>query len=284
MYTLNVIGAGRLGQPVVRRLSEQRLVICQDVCNLTFESSCKACEFIGAGRPVQHFSELEPADIVLITTPDTHIVDVCNQLVALEKITPECMVVHCSASLPAECLQSAKDIGCQVVSVHPMRSFVVPEISYRHFRGTFCGVEGDEQACELFTAFFTAIGARVFQLNQQQKVLHHASAVFAANYLVTLSHLASQCAQAANMDALQAREMTISLMSSVLENLKTTASPEQALSGPLKRGDVEIISNHVNALKSTPLAEIYQQLGLLTLSLTEHDAKTEQELASALNS
>ena len=72
--TLNIIGAGHVGQVLGHLLSRLAGWEVQDVCNRTLHSSEQAVAFIGSGRPVANWNELRHADITLLSVADDQII------------------------------------------------------------------------------------------------------------------------------------------------------------------------------------------------------------------
>ncbi len=73
------------------------------------------------------------------------------------------------------------------------------------------------------------------------------------------------------------------LMQDALTNIKNL-SHQKALTGPLQRGDVETIKNHIASLRHhSKIKALYKILGELTLELTEHSDKKITEFKDILN-
>ena len=83
-------------------------------------------------------------------------------------------------------MQAASVRGAAIASIHPIRSFAVPEKIIHDFAGTYGGIEGDQRALDILAPLFTAIDAQLVTIKSEEKILYHAAAVFASNYLVTL--------------------------------------------------------------------------------------------------
>ena len=61
------------------------------------------------------------------------------------------------------------------------------------------------------------------------------------------------------------------LMNSSLANLEKANQVADALTGPLARGDLSIITNHLQAIEDLAINALYRTAGLATLPLTTHD-------------
>lgn len=284
MNIVNIIGCGRVGKTIGKLLHHNKLAKIQDISNTTFESAQKAINFIGAGTACQRFNALRPADIYFITTPDNRVESVCEQLLNNHAPKSTAIFVQCSGILPAaQSMAAAKAIGLKVASVHPLKSFADPNSSVETFAGTYCALEGDSEALKQCETLLTALDAQIFKLNSKQKPLYHAACVIASNYAVTLHDIAEKTFTHAGIDKNTAGKIAHSLMQSTLNNLENLPKKE-ALTGPINRGEIETIQQHILALLNHPhLLSAYQALGINTLPLTPHSDHTKQSFLHELN-
>ncbi len=281
---INFIGCGKLGKTIAKLLTLNNLVTIAGVLNSSLKSTTDATRFIGQGLPCETIQQLPPADIYFITVGDDSIERICNQLVTEGIFKSGAIVVHCSGFLSSDVLSKAKSAGCFIASIHPIKSFANPEQSIKDFAGTYCGLEGDENIKSLLANLFTSIGGIVFELDKKKKVLYHAAAVIASNYLVTLHHQAFECYKAAGVDAITSKKIVSMLMSNTLNNINNS-DHEKALTGPIQRGDTLTVKGHITHLHNHSLTKsIYSTLGLATLPLTTHSDQKKSELQAVLNS
>jgi predicted short-subunit dehydrogenase-like oxidoreductase (DUF2520 family) len=272
-YLINIIGCGRLGQALAFLLQEYAHINC--VLNQSLNSSLAAVKFIGTGIGISKYSQLTNADIYLIATGDDKIETACQKLAATNILKPGNVVFHCSGSLSSDVLSSAHTAGAKIASIHPNISFADPALSITEFAGTLCAAEGETDAVAILTKLFSTIGATVFTINKTAKTTYHLAGCIASNYLVTLSYIANKCYQQAGVPEKIAKQIVNSLMGSTLNNL-TKLSHKAALTGPIARGDIKTIANHISVLEKE-IKEIYALLGKQTLALVGHD-KQEQLL------
>lgn len=80
MKTLNVIGCGSVGKTLSRLWTQNGVFRVQSVLNRSLESGSRAVEFVGAGRAVDDYARLGPADLVMIATSDEAIETCCRRL------------------------------------------------------------------------------------------------------------------------------------------------------------------------------------------------------------
>lgn len=277
----NIIGAGNLGKTLGFLLKNKGIQI-GGVCNTSIENAMNAVDFIGAGSHSASIHDLPPADITFITTPDGIINSVCNELSKAHNLKNGSIIVHCSGALTSDILHAAKSRGCFVASVHPMRSFANPRISVEQYEGTYCAVEGDEEAIPQVESLFRSIGSITYKISKEKKSSYHAAGVFASNYLVTLSQQALFCLEEAGVEKDMAMRVITNIMKGTVTNLERTLSPRESLTGPIQRGDVSTVKKHLDGFQSVQQKELYSKLGLATMALTTLDTDKRVKLTEAL--
>ena len=275
LQTLSVIGCGKVGKTLVRLWTEHQTFQLLDVLNRSSTSAQQACDFIGAGSAVTAYTALRHADIYLIAASDDQIATCCAALAASGKLSGNSIVFHCSGALSSQALSSATAQGAAVASIHPIRSFADPQQVVRHFAGTYCGSEGDAQALAVLTPAFDAIGAHCVGIKRDNKILYHAAAVFASNYLVTLIDVARQAYVEAGLTPDIALQLIAPLLTESAENA-FRLGPATALTGPIARGDMATVARQYQAVQqwNPEIAALYRQFEALTLTLArqkDHD-------------
>lgn len=280
---VNFIGAGNLGKTIATLIAKQSTIVIQGVCNSSLESSQQAINLIGQGTAYGNIIDLPPADITFITTPDNDIETCCHILSTSKQLKPSSIIVHCSGSLSSDVLSAVKIQNCHVASTHPMRSFANPEISIREYEGTYCAIEGDEDAITILQPLFLKIGSITYTIDRSKKAMYHAAGVFASNYLIAIAERSQYCLKQAGVDNGTAINITLSLMQGTLKNLEITESPEKSLTGPIKRGDIETIKKHLKAMPNKRLSDLYKSLGLATVRVAKLKNNKAQEIESLLS-
>lgn len=266
--TVTIIGCGKVGRTLGRLWHANNVAVIGDILNTSPASGERAAHFIGAGRAIARIQDLQSSDIFMIAASDDRIVACCEALANSGRLSASSIVFHCSGALPSSVLHAARDRGASIASVHPIRSFAHPEKVAQEFAGTYCGVEGDQRAVDALNPLFAAIGAHFVSIDSSQKTLYHAGAVFASNYLVTLLDTAVQTYTEAGMSRDAALKIMATLVRETAENVLQTG-PEQALTGPVARGDVGTVLKQYQAVKKWHRAygDLYRQLGKLTRKL-----------------
>lgn len=282
MKNFNIIGAGNVGITL-------RLLLCRaglspaGIYSRSVQSAQKACDIMDGGTVVSNLADLPLADLTLITTSDTAIADVVAQLAAQTELKPNSIALHCSGALPSSILAPVQDKGVLIASVHPVKSFTNPEIDADLFEGTYCGMEGDAEALEVLEPLFKKMGANIFRIEQSQKTLYHAGTVMACNYLAPLMQAAMQCHEDAGIDRATSWKILEPLVRDTITNIGKLG-PAKALTGPIARGDVDVVAAQMEALgkSDTVIANLYAALGNAALPLAREKAVAEEASLNAL--
>jgi predicted short-subunit dehydrogenase-like oxidoreductase (DUF2520 family) len=282
MKTLSIIGAGRVGQTLGRLWARNGVFEVHEVVNRSIESASAAVAFIGAGRAVSRLEEMGPADVFMISSSDKHIGQCCHLLSESGLLCPGNIVFHCSGALPSSDLEPVRAMGAFVASVHPVKSFANPELAQGTFASTFCGIEGDDEALAVLWSAFEAIGGRPFKIDPEFKTLYHAGAVIVCNYLTALLEWGIQSYEKAGLERSAALKVIEPMVRDTVENI-FQSNTVAALTGPIARGDHEIVSQQLRAMSqwSGLFGRLYQDLGAVALELARiQDTASSESLAA----
>lgn len=243
--TLNLIGGGRVARTLGRLWHAQGVLAVQDVLTTSRASAQAAVEFIGAGLALASPAQLRPARYWLLAVPDRQIADSARQLAALG--LPPATAFHASGALPAAELAPLQAAGWHIASAHSLLSFASPHNTLAQFAGSTCALEGEAGTLRELELLYTAIGARCFTLASEHKLLYHAAAVFATNFLPVLQAQAESLWQHSGMPAGLLPELRERLLRHAVDNL-LALGPAGALTGPAARGDLALVQRQGQAV------------------------------------
>lgn len=231
--TLHIAACGRAAGSLARMWHAAGLTRIGTVANQSVASARDAVARVGAGEAVETGRFDPGGGWLLIGAPDGRIAELATGI-AGRRSGPPALAFHLSGSLPAEALRV---LDCPVAAVHPMRPFPRDDDA-ADLDGAWCVGEGDDAALDQVLPLFQAIGGRPRRLKTTDKRLYHAATVAGANFTVTVQALALELAAAAGLPEEDAREMLADLARASLENVRHHG-PENALTGPVERGDTE---------------------------------------------
>jgi predicted short-subunit dehydrogenase-like oxidoreductase (DUF2520 family) len=232
----------------------------------------------------------QKSEILFITTPDDTIENVCSYIASKNGFKNNIAVFHLSGALSSEILSSALKSGVDkaeinIGSIHPLQSFTLYEEGQKSpFSGINISVEGTDGAVKIGKAIVTALDANFFTVSTDAKMLYHAAAVVASNCLVTIEDFAINLLQKAGLSDKKAYEILEPLIMGTLNNIKNKGSV-QALTGPVARGDFDIVSSHINAIeKDMPdFSLLYKVMGKYTLDIAQQRNEITSDQISKLS-
>ncbi len=245
----------------------------------------------------QIFDKVENAcmnsDILFITTPDDTIEDVCSYIASKNAFKTDMSVFHLSGALSSEILFSAQQSqqsgvdssDINIGSIHPLQSFTPYEDGQTSpFTGINISIEGSDGAVKIGEKIVTALDANYFTIPTDAKMLYHASAVVASNYLVTIEDFAINLLQKADLSEKKAYEILEPLIMGTLNNIKNKGTV-QALTGPVARGDSDIVSSHISAIeKGAPdFTSLYKAMGKYTLDIAKKRKEISEKQTNKLS-
>ena len=246
MYTVNVIGCGKVGQTLAALIHQIGAGKIQDLYSRSHASAYAAIAFIGAGCVAHDLASMREADIWVIAVPDSQIGLVSASLaVASDEIAAPLLgmpvAFHCSGFESSALLEPLRSKGFGVASVHPVMSFADPRLSVKIFRGTPCAIEGDPNSADLLRKWVGQFGGKTFELSADKKGLYHAAAVFSSNLNVVLQAIAIEAWQASGVRQDVIADLHAALLNTTTQNV-LEMGPGQALTGPAARGEKRVVS------------------------------------------
>ena len=258
--TLSIVGAGRVGRAVGRRLRELGWRIGV-VSGRTLASARRGVQFIGAGRGLAGItSELAASSTILLTVPDDAITRVAADLarVAGETLRGK-VVLHASGAMGAEVLASVKACGAHIGSMHPLQTF--SGTNYPPLEGRVFAIEGDVNAVQTARAIARTLGGIPHSIAGAKKPLYHAAGAFASGHVLALEETGVQILMSTGMRRSEAVRALVALTRQMLENYEKLGA-QKAWTDPLSRGDYGVVTMHEEALAEyfPEFLETYQAL------------------------
>jgi predicted short-subunit dehydrogenase-like oxidoreductase (DUF2520 family) len=269
--SLAIIGAGRVGRALGRRLRESEWKIGA-VVTRSEASARRAVRFIGAGKSCAGMTrQILASRVILIATPDDEIAKVAQELARIgEEELRGKVILHTSGALDSGVLDAVRELGAAAGSIHPLQSFsgvAVPSLEGRVFT-----VEGDTQAVRVARQIARSLGGSPVLIAGSKKVLYHAAAAMAAGHVLAVEEAATQLLLSLGMKRSEAVRALLPLTRQVLENFERLG-PRAAWTGPLSRGDYRVVSAHWDALQESPVefAQAHEALNRLAARVLAQD-------------
>lgn len=279
MLKIGFIGAGTVGTALANRLSIAGYHVVF-AASRTFASAERLACSVENCQAVNNIQAVaDKADFVFITTPDGAI----GQIAAQIKWQPGQYAVHCSGADSTAVLLPAREQGARVGAFHPLQTFAGVKQAIDNIPGSTFAVEAEEPLKTILKEMAQKLGGYSIELKPEDKVLYHASAVMACNYLVTLIKLSTDLWQSFQVSRPEAVRALMPLLKGTLNNLESLGIPN-CLTGPIARGDIGTVQKHLSALDQVDgtVADTYRKLGLLTIPVALAKGKIDQTRANQM--
>src|SRR5580698_4806472 len=247
-----IVGPGRLGSALAISLKRAGYDISEIVSRNNAGSKQRARSLarrVGARVSPGDNARLD-ADIVWFCVPDREIASSSRQLASIVG-WEEKTAFHSSGALASDELNALRRHGAAVASLHPMMTFVNGSIA--SLQGVPFAIEGDKAAVLVARRVVKNLGGEAFAIRKQQKAAYHARGSFASPLLVALLVTGEQLARKAGLSAVEARKKMLPIVKQTIANYEALGGAG-ASSGPIVRGDAEIVRKHLQVLRKIPEA------------------------------
>jgi predicted short-subunit dehydrogenase-like oxidoreductase (DUF2520 family) len=247
-----IVGAGRVGTALAVRLTEAGYRITELISRRTPNPSEKV---YGLARRLRATASSLggarlDADVVWFCTPDEQVARTAAELARL--VWNRKFAFHASGVLTSDELGVLRSRGAQVASVHPLMTFipgVVPKLT-----GVTFAVEADRGAVRVAAAIVRTLGGNVLCIRKQDKAAYHVFATMICPMLVSLLATAEKVGMLAGISAARARTAMWPIIRQTVVNYEKLG-PAKAFTGPIMRGDVATVRQHLASLADRPAVE-----------------------------
>jgi predicted short-subunit dehydrogenase-like oxidoreductase (DUF2520 family) len=243
--TVTIVGAGNVASWFAFILAKNGFLINQIYSRSISNANELSAKY--SAEPIDDIKKLSPnSDLYLFSLKDDVYLEVLDEL-----SIPLTFAVHTSGSNSKEILSRySKCFGvvypCQTISkTFSFNELVVP----------LCVEGNNSDSGNILLHFAAKLSDNVKILDEQQRFSLHLAAVFASNFTNAMYDIAFTILEEKKIHW----EMLLPLLQCTLDKTKTM-SPQQAQTGPAKRGDALIFQRHIEQLPTKELQQIYQLL------------------------
>jgi predicted short-subunit dehydrogenase-like oxidoreductase (DUF2520 family) len=271
--TLSIVGAGRVGKTLAKRLRQLgwRIGAVVTRSNATARA---AARFIGGGTAhampaaagglsTELCAAVLSADVILVATPDDLMSGIAEALArAGGRGWRGKVVLHTSGALDRSVLTPIERRGALTGALHPMQTFSGRDIP--KLAGVTFAIEGKGGARRVALSLVRLLGGSPVVVASVDKPVYHATASLAAGSAFALIETSVQMLERIGFTRRRALETLLPLTRQMLDNIGRHG-PRAAWTGPLSRGDYAVVAKHVRALRRYPkeFQQAYAALALL---------------------
>lgn len=210
------------------------------------------------------------ANVVLVCVRDPQLDEAMEELMAAAKsglVQRGTVILHTSAIAEPDGLRALSAAGFPGGTFHPLVPFSDPEVSSELLRKGWIGIDGENAAKSTSRRLAGHLGARTLDIPPGKKPAYHAAAVISSNFPVVLASVAGHLMHDIGVPDASAYQAVESLMSGALANMRH-ALPDDALTGPVVRGDAETVGKHLRALQGHGAASaVYRALSAAAVEI-----------------
>jgi predicted short-subunit dehydrogenase-like oxidoreductase (DUF2520 family) len=282
-----IVGAGKVGSVLGRILVEEGCTVVS-VVSRTTASATGAGQFLRCRNNGTSLDAI-PAetDLIYITTPHGAVETVAQGLSLLPGLKFSGLAVcHASGMLTASVLAPLGNLGATVFSFHPLQTFprdFHPRKILQSARGITFGVDGPPRGVRFAKRLATILGGRVLEVPPELRPYYHASCVVASNHLTTLMWVVERMFSQMGSRARDFYRVYRPIIQATLDNIERT-TPASALSGPVARGGVETVAQHIDIVRdvSPELIPVFNALTRESVALALAKGSITEERARQL--
>ena len=277
-----IIGTGMVGTAIGFLLKKAGYQIVS-ICDKSPAALKRALPYSGGKAFLNPRDILQNADCILIATPDDTISCACKEIAHSPYLKGK-FVFHMSGAGGLDLLETAKEAGASVASIHPLQSFSSIDHAIKNIPGSYFGVTADKKSLSMAKSIVHNLKGIPIIISPDQKTLYHAAACFASNYLVSLLNVVESVYKSIGIKEKNAKKAYLPLVYGSLKNIEKEGSIS-SLTGPIARGDFGTVKKHLTEInESLPqYSSLYSSLGLITVQLAQQKGTLNAGQAKKIN-
>ncbi len=271
-----VIGVGRVGSVLGAAFSRagHHLVAATGVSD---ESVRRAQRLLPGVPLVPADAAAADADLVLLTVPDDQLLGLVQGLSATDSWRPGQLAVHTSGSHGVAVFGHAS-AGVIGMALHPVMTFAGRPEDLQRLDGAAFGITAPDEFRPVAETLVLELGGEPVWVPEEARGRYHAALSMGSNHLVTLVNDSTELLRAAGVE--NPVRLLEPLLTASLDNALRLG--DDALTGPVSRGDRGTIEAHVRALRGTPFLQPYLAMALRTMQRARLAGRLTQEQCADL--
>ena len=266
--TCQLIGAGRAGRSLSLAMAHAGYRFTWIGSKHTANSEKLARQLGASAYGVGFEGFPDRAGFLIIAVPDSEIARVASDAIDAGVVAKGTIAAHLSGALGSDVLSGLRAVGAPVMAFHPAQTLTLESDPDSVFRGICFDMEGDSAACTLGKRIAHDLGAVSVRLTPEQRIISHLAMTISSNYTVSLVRMAEKIMMSAGISNEIAQKMLHPLFLNTVHNISACGTLN-ALTGPVSRGDVNVIKRHLDILasKEYEYQAVYKGLAQIALGI-----------------
>ncbi len=270
-YSIALIGAGNLGNNLAIHLFKNGFNV-NTVISRKLKSAAELAGKINAGIASENVKDIpDSCNLIIVAVPDDKIEEIDDLLYSSENQFNGKFVFHTSGLLTSSLLSKVTGSGAKTASMHPMQTFCNTIYTKSTWENVYFGIEGHSDSLNVLKNILNILNQPWVVLEPEQKTAYHLGGIFCSNYLVSLINIVYEIYFKAGINPKEVNKIMYPLIKQTLDNINKSSSLYKGLSGPVKRGDIKTLENHLKWLKEydSDILLLYKHLGKSLLKLSK---------------
>jgi predicted short-subunit dehydrogenase-like oxidoreductase (DUF2520 family) len=243
---VGIVGAGRVGAVLGAALRRAGHEI-SGVYAVSEASRDRAAELLpGVAVGSDIAAVCAGVDLVLLAVPDDALAGLVSGLVATGTLEAGQLVAHTSGRHGLAVLAPVRSAHALPLALHPAMTFTGTAMDLERLEACAFGVTATEELMPVAEALVVEMGGDPVRIAEEYRITYHCALAHGSNHLVTLIAEAMELLAAAGVD--EPRHVLSPLVHAALDNALRMG--DAALTGPVARGDVGTVGEHLRTLES----------------------------------
>ncbi len=272
-----VIGVGRVGSVMGAALRRAGHLIVAG-SGVSDESTRRAARLLPGVSLVPADEAVGQADLVLLTVPDDQLSSLIGGLAATGAWQPGQLAVHTSGAHGIAIFAPAAATGVVGMALHPVMTFAGRSEDLLRLDGAAFGVTAPPEFRPVAETLVLELGGEPVWVPESARAAYHAALSMGSNHLVTLVNDSSDVLRASGVE--DPVRLLGPLLNASLDNALRLG--DEALTGPVSRGDRATIEAHLAALHGTPFLQPYLAMALRTMQRAHAAGRLSREQCAEL--
>ncbi|GKI22113.1 hypothetical protein CE91St19_15150 [Odoribacter laneus] len=256
-----LIGAGNVAHHLAPALLRAGMNLCQ-IYSRTLESARELGRKTGITYTSDTFAVYPDGDIYIFCVSDDALLSVFKSL----RINEEALILHTSGSVPLDIFKPYRQ---NYGVLYPLQTFSkTRNLDFGEI--PLCIEAPDKEVLKTIGQIADKLSSKVYEISSEKRKKLHLAAVLANNFTNHLYHMAGKLLEKEDLDFNLLRPLIFETAHKVMQMI-----PENAQTGPARRGDTNILNLHKSMLKDN--RDIQTLYVLLSQSIQQTYSKKEKK-------